>query len=58
MLPESGDVEPYVIDVGGSTDRAAWVPLAEARYPDLPAAARYALPTPARPTTTAAARNR
>lgn len=30
VLPESRDVEPHVVDVGGSTDLARWVSLAEA----------------------------
>ena len=43
LLPESIGVEPYVVDVGGSTDLAAWVPLAVARDLDLSGAARHAL---------------
>jgi ADP-ribose pyrophosphatase YjhB (NUDIX family) len=43
LLPESRDVEPHVVDVGGSTDHAAWVPLAEARTLSLSGAARHAL---------------
>lgn len=30
VLPESRDVEPHVVDVGGSTDLARWVSLTEA----------------------------
>jgi ADP-ribose pyrophosphatase YjhB (NUDIX family) len=43
ILPESLGVEPHVVDVGGSTDLAAWVPLDEARELDLSGAARHAL---------------
>ncbi|HET6560599.1 MAG TPA: NUDIX domain-containing protein [Marmoricola sp.] len=43
LLPESRDVEPHVVDVGGSTDRAAWVTLAEARTLSLSGAALHAL---------------
>jgi ADP-ribose pyrophosphatase YjhB (NUDIX family) len=43
LLPESRDVEPHVIDVGGSTDHAAWVSLDEARTLSLSGAARHAL---------------
>ena len=43
VLPQSADVEPHVTDVGGSTDRAAWIPLAEARRLPLSGSARHAL---------------
>jgi 8-oxo-dGTP diphosphatase len=43
LLPESRDVEPHVVDVGGSTDHAAWVPIEEARELSLSGAARHAL---------------
>jgi ADP-ribose pyrophosphatase YjhB (NUDIX family) len=43
VLPESRDVEPHVVDVGGSTDKAAWVPLEEARQYELSSSAAYAL---------------
>ena len=43
ILPESTGVEPHVVDVGGSTDLAAWVPLPEARTLPLSGAARHAL---------------
>ena len=43
ILPQSEGVEPHVVEVGGSTDVAAWVPLAAALDLDLLAAARYAL---------------
>ena len=43
VLPQSRDVEPHVVDVGGSTDLAAWVPLAEARKLRLNGSARHAL---------------
>jgi ADP-ribose pyrophosphatase YjhB (NUDIX family) len=43
VLPESRDVEPHVVDVGGSTDLAAWVPLEEARRLKLNGSARHAL---------------
>ena len=43
ILPESRDVEPHVVDVGGSTDLVAWVPLAEAPRLSLSGAARHAL---------------
>jgi 8-oxo-dGTP pyrophosphatase MutT (NUDIX family) len=55
VLPESSGVEPHVIDVGGSTDLAAWLPVEEAAALSLSGAARHALtllaqrPTP-RPT--------
>jgi len=43
VLPQSRDVEPHVTDVGGSTDLAAWIPLAEARKLSLNGSARHAL---------------
>lgn len=43
LLPESLDVEPQVVDVGGSTDHAAWVPLAEAAELQLSGSARHGL---------------
>jgi hypothetical protein len=43
VLPESRDVVPHVVDVGGSTDLAAWVPLAEAHELKLNGSARHAL---------------
>lgn len=43
VAEESRDVEPYVVDVGGSTDRVAWVPLEEARRLKLNGSARHAL---------------
>ena len=43
VLPQSQDVEPHVIDVDGSTDLAAWVPLEEARSLKLNGSARHAL---------------
>jgi len=43
VLPESRDVEPHVVDVGGSTDDARWVPLPEARRLALSGSARLAL---------------
>ena len=43
LLPQSYDVEPHVLDVGGSTDHAAWVPIEEARELSLSGAARHAL---------------
>ena len=43
VLPQSQDVEPHVVDVGGSPDHAAWVPLHEARGLKLNGSARHAL---------------
>jgi ADP-ribose pyrophosphatase YjhB (NUDIX family) len=43
LLPESLGVEPYVVDVGGSTDHVAWVTIEEARGLALSGAARHAL---------------
>ncbi len=43
ILPESIGVEPHVVDVGGSTDLAAWVSLREAADLDLSGAARHAV---------------
>ena len=43
LEPDSRDVEPHVVDVGGSTDLAAWVPLAEAVAFSLSGSARHAL---------------
>lgn len=45
LLDQSRDVEPHVLDVGGSTDLAAWVPLPEAVALPLSGAARHALAT-------------
>ena len=49
VLPRSDGVEPYVVEVDGSTDRAAWVPREEALGLDLLSAARYALTEVDRP---------
>jgi 8-oxo-dGTP pyrophosphatase MutT (NUDIX family) len=46
LLPGSEGVEPHVVEVGGSTDLAAWVPLREALDLDLLSAARHALGVP------------
>lgn len=43
VLPQSQGVEPHVVDVGGSTEEAAWVPLTEARRLRLNGSARHAL---------------
>ena len=43
VLPRSEGVEPHVVEVGGSTDVAAWVPHDAALDLDLLSAARYAL---------------
>ena len=43
ILPESSEVEPHVLDVGGSTDLARWTPLTEARTLSLTGSARLAL---------------
>jgi 8-oxo-dGTP diphosphatase len=43
ITDESRDVEPHVVEEDGSTERAAWVPLAEAEALDLLSAARHAL---------------
>ena len=43
LLPESQDVEPHVLDVGGSTDAARWTTLAEARTLSLTGSARLAV---------------
>lgn len=40
---DSREVEPHVVEVGGSTDHARWVPLERARELDLLSAARHAL---------------
>ena len=45
LLPESVDVEPRVVDVGGSTDLAAWVPLSRLASLELTGSARHALAT-------------
>jgi 8-oxo-dGTP pyrophosphatase MutT (NUDIX family) len=45
LLPESDDVEPHVVEEDGTTDLAAWVPMADALELDLLSAARYALTT-------------
>ena len=49
VLPRSVGVEPYVVEVDGSTDQAAWVPREEALGLDLLSAARYALTEVERP---------
>ncbi|QNN51386.1 NUDIX hydrolase [Nocardioides mesophilus] len=41
--PASEGVAPRVVEVGGSTEHAAWVPLEEAERLDLLSAARHAL---------------
>ena len=41
--PASLDVEPHVVEEGGSTARAVWMPMAEALRLDLLSAARHAL---------------
>jgi ADP-ribose pyrophosphatase YjhB (NUDIX family) len=43
VLPESSGVDPHVVDVGGSTDLAAWVPVGEAADLSLSGSARHAL---------------
>lgn len=43
VLPLSEDVEPHVVEVGGSTDLAAWLPRTEALGLELLSAARHAL---------------
>jgi ADP-ribose pyrophosphatase YjhB (NUDIX family) len=43
VRPESSPVEPHVVDVGGSTDLAAWVPVDEAASFSLTGSARHAL---------------
>jgi ADP-ribose pyrophosphatase YjhB (NUDIX family) len=43
LLPQSYDVEPHVLDVGGSTDLARWTTLEEARTLSLTGSARLAL---------------
>ena len=43
VLPESEGVEPRVVEVGGSTEHAAWVPVREAHDLELLSAARHAL---------------
>jgi 8-oxo-dGTP pyrophosphatase MutT (NUDIX family) len=43
VLPGSHGVEPRVVEVGGSTDLAAWVPRSEALGLELLSAARFAL---------------
>ncbi len=43
LLPESYDVEPHVVDVGGSTDLARWVSLETAATLSLSGSARFAL---------------
>ena len=43
LLPESYDVEPHVLDVGGSTDLARWTSLEEARTLALTGSARLAV---------------
>jgi len=43
VQPESLGVEPHVLDVGGSTDLARWVPVTEARRLSLAGPARLGL---------------
>jgi 8-oxo-dGTP diphosphatase len=43
LLPQSTDVAPHVVEVGGSTDLATWVRLTDAFGLDLLSAARHAL---------------
>lgn len=43
LLPQSVGVDPHVVEVDGSTDLAAWVPLATASGLSLSGAARHAL---------------
>jgi 8-oxo-dGTP diphosphatase len=43
VLPESAGVDPHVVELDGSTDRAAWVRLRDALDLDLLSAARHAL---------------
>ena len=43
VLPGSDGAEPHVVEVGGSTDLAAWLPRSEALGLELLSAARYAL---------------
>ena len=43
VLPVSEGVEPHVVEVGGSTDLAVWVRMADALDLDLLSAARHAL---------------
>jgi len=43
VLPASEGVEPHVVEVGGSTDRVAWISREEAEGLDLLSAARHAL---------------
>jgi ADP-ribose pyrophosphatase YjhB (NUDIX family) len=43
VLPQSTDTAPYVVDVGGSTDQAAWVSVTEAAALSLSGPARHAL---------------
>lgn len=43
IAAQSHDVEPHVLEVGGSTDLARWVPLEEARRLPLVGAARFGL---------------
>ena len=43
VLEASREIEPYVVEVGGSTDLAAWVPWSRARDLELLSAARHAL---------------
>ncbi len=43
LLGESAETEPRVLEVGGSTDLAAWVPIGEARRLSLTGAARHGL---------------
>lgn len=43
VAAESADVEPHVVEEDGSTERSAWLPVAEALDLDLLSAARHAL---------------
>ena len=43
ILPQSEGVEPHVVDVGGSTDLAAWLPLSKARELPLSGSEKHAL---------------
>ena len=43
VQPGSHDTQPHVVEEDGSTDRAAWVPVADAVDLDLLGAARHAL---------------
>jgi 8-oxo-dGTP pyrophosphatase MutT (NUDIX family) len=49
LLPQSVDTEPHVVEVGGSTDLAAWVRRSDALGLDLLGAARFVLDGPSGP---------